>query len=115
LAPEPCSRAFQALEKLRLAHVNGGDGAALLTRNLEAGSRGEFLDRGGEFEPLELHHETNGIAARAAAEAVVELLVRVDAEGGGFLVVEGAARGVVLTGLAQRHARIHDIDDVDAL
>ncbi len=50
----------------------------------------------------------------AAAEAVVELLVLADGEGGGLLVVEGATGLVILAGLAQLDAAADQIDDVGA-
>ena len=40
--------------------------------------------------PRVLHQEADGVAVLAAAEAVVELLGRADAEGGRFFAVEGA-------------------------
>jgi hypothetical protein len=49
---------------------------------------GERLQRAREVEPLGLHHEREDIAPRAAAEAVVELLHRVDPERRRPLVVE---------------------------
>ena len=52
--------------------------------------RGEALDRLGEGEVVDLHHEVDGVAALLAAEAVEEPLARADLEGGGLLVVEGA-------------------------
>src|SRR5690606_16641332 len=54
------------------------------------------------------------VAARAAAETVVELFLGLDAEGGGFLGMEGAEGGIVLAGLAQLDALVDHIDDVDA-
>ena len=51
---------------------------------------GQRLERLAEVEPLGLHHELEDVAARAAAEAVVELLDRVDPERRRALVVERA-------------------------
>lgn len=62
-----------------------------------------------------VHDEAEGVAARATAEAVVELLVRADAEGGGLFLVERAAGGVVLAGLFHLQARADNIDDVGAV
>ncbi|MNJ50172.1 hypothetical protein D3C77_454350 [compost metagenome] len=59
-----------------------------------------------------VHDEAKGVAARAAAKAVIELLVGADAEGRGFFFVERAAGSEVLAGLFQLHARTHHIDDV---
>ena len=55
------------------------------------------------------------VARLAAAEALVEALVRVHVEGGGLLVVEGAqALEARLPGLAQGHDARHHVGDVDA-
>ncbi|MNP25545.1 hypothetical protein D3C76_1183580 [compost metagenome] len=62
-----------------------------------------------------VHDEAKGIAAGAAAEAVVELLVRADGEGGGLFLVERAAGAVVLAGLLQLDARTHHIENVGAV
>src|SRR5690606_20607197 len=64
--------------------------------NLHAGLACQFLHRLGKVQALEVHQEADGIAAGAAAEAVVELLVRADTERGGLLVVEGAEGRIVL-------------------
>src|SRR5207237_597166 len=53
-------------------------------------------------------------AVLAAAEAVVELLVRAHRERGGLLVVERAAGLVFAPGLLQRHAGADDLHDVGA-
>lgn len=64
--------------------------SALLVPERDARLRGEPLDRLGEGEMVELHHEGDGVPALLAAEAVEETLARTDLEGGGLLVVEGA-------------------------
>src|SRR3546814_14120609 len=57
--------------------------------NLQAGLGGQALDRLGKAEAFGIHHEVDGAAVRAAAEAVVEALLVDDREGGRLLVVEG--------------------------
>src|SRR5690606_24956973 len=54
-------------------------------------------------------------AAGAAAEAVVELLVRADREGRSLFLVERAAGAVVAAGLLQGHALAHHLDDIGAV
>jgi hypothetical protein len=76
---------------------------------------GEVLDGLRKVDVLVVHDEAEGVAAGAAAEAVVELLLGIDAEGGGLFVVEGAARAVVLAGFLELHAPVDDVDDVDAI
>ena len=88
---------------------------AFLARHIHAGALGQFLDRLGKFQLIVVHDEAEGIAAGAAAEAVVELLVRADGERGGLFLVERAAGAVVLAGLLQLDARAHHIDDVGAV
>lgn len=62
-----------------------------------------------------VHEKAEGITARAATEAVVELFVGADAERRGLFFVERAAGGVVLAGFFQLHARADNIDDVGAV
>ena len=73
---------------------------------------GERLDGLGEFEPVDLAHEVDDVAARAAAEAVVEALVAVHGEGGRALVVERAEPLPGAAGLLQRGVVADDLDDV---
>src|SRR5690606_39982211 len=49
--------------------------AAFLAGHLQADALGQLLDRLGEFQVVVVHHEAQGVAASAAAEAIVELLV----------------------------------------
>ena len=62
------------------------------------------LDRIAEFEALGLHDEGDGIAMRAAAEAMVmRLVVVIDVEGRALLVVEGAKAGRLLAAAREAH------------
>ena len=70
------------------------------------------LDGAGEVEVLRLADEGDHVAALAAAEAVVELVGRVDREARRPLLVERAAAGVARAGLAQRRPAGDDLDHV---
>ena len=74
----------RALALGRVARVLG------LALQRHAVALGQRLQRRAEVQPLRLHHELEDVAARAAAEAVVELLDRVDAERRRALLVERA-------------------------
>ena len=64
--------------------------ALVLLRQGHIGALGEKLDGLGKAEALDVHDEIDDVAALFAAEAVVDLLVRRDGEGGRFFIVEGA-------------------------
>jgi len=70
-----------------------------LALELDPRARGQRLQGAREVEPLRLHDELEDVAARAAAEAVVDLFRRVDPERRRPLVVERAQP------LEPRHAR----------
>src|SRR3546814_18428507 len=74
-----------------------------ILRHLKASQTGQALDRFREAEALRVHHEVDGAAVRAAAEAVVEALVVADRAGGRLLVVEGAEPGMLAPALHQLH------------
>jgi hypothetical protein len=61
----------------------------LLALELDAIAVGQQLDRLGEVEPVLLLDELDHVAADPAAEAVVELLGRLDRKGRRALLVEG--------------------------
>ena len=61
-------------------------------RDRDTRARGQFLDRIDEGEILVFADEGDGVAALAAAEAMVELPLGIDVERGRFLVVERAQR-----------------------
>src|SRR5262249_49716519 len=66
-----------------------------------------------EVKPLGLHHELEDVAARLAAEAVVELLPRVDAERGRpFLVERAQALQPVHPRALELRARAHELREV---
>ena len=81
-------------------------------RHLEPDPVREFLDGFREWQLIVLHEETERGAVRAAAEAVIELLVRAHPERGGLFVVERAAGLELAPGLFQRHAAADEFDDV---
>ena len=51
----------------------------------------------------------------AAAKTVIELFIGYDAEGGGFLVVEGTAGFVLVPGFFQRYTSVNYVDDISAV
>jgi hypothetical protein len=77
---------------------------------------GQPLERAREVEPLGLHHEPEDVAARRAAEAVVELLDRIDAERGRALLVERAQpMQPADAGALELRAGADELDEVDGV
>ena len=89
--------------------------ATFFAGDFHAGGFGQVLNRLGEIQVVVVHEKAEGVATGAATEAVIELLVRADAERWGFLFMERAAGSVVLAGLFQLHARADHVDDVGAV
>ena len=81
-------------------------------RHLEPGALGQLIHRLPEGQPIVLHQEADGGTVGATAEAMVELLLRADGEGGGALVVERATCLEVPARLAQGDALADQVDDV---
>jgi len=92
-----------------------GLGVVVLFGDLEAREVGQDLHGFEEFDVLELADEVDKIAAFLAAEAVEELLVGTDLEGGGLFVVEGSAGFEVVAGLLEGDVTVDQIDDVDPI
>jgi len=88
-------------------------GLLVLQRHSE--TLGQPLDRLREVELLRLADKADDVAPGAAAEAVVELVLRVDREARRPLVVERAEPGEAGAGLAQLRARLDDLDHVGRL
>lgn len=88
---------------------------AFFAGDFHAGGFGQFFDRLDEIQVVVVHDEAEGVAASAATEAVIELLVGADAERRSLFLMERAAGGVVLAGLFQLQARADHIDDVGAV
>ena len=103
----------QLIERLIGALARAVVGTALV-RHLEPEARGQFLDRLGERHVVMVHEEAEHRAVLAAAEAVIELLVRAHPEGGGLLVVERAAGLVLAPRLLQLYAGADDLHDIGA-
>ena len=82
--------------------------AALAARDRHAEARREHLDGLREFQAVHLADEVDDVAARAAAEAVVEALVAVDGEGRRALVVERAEALPRAAGLLERRVVADD-------
>ncbi|MNP09559.1 hypothetical protein D3C76_1016710 [compost metagenome] len=88
---------------------------AFFPGDFHPGGLGQFFDSLGEVQVVVVHDEAEGIAASAAAEAVVELLVGADAERRRFLFMERAAGRVVLARFLHLQARADHVDDVGAV
>ena len=88
--------------------------AAALVRHLKTQTGGELFHRFGEGHVVVVHEEAEHRAVLAAAEAVIELLVRAHPEGGRLFAVERAAGLVLASGLFQLHAQPDDFHDVRA-
>ncbi len=90
----------------------GSRGRLRLARQFEAGALRQVRHRIEKPHLLVLHEKADHGAVRAAAEAVIELLVGAHPEGRRFLAVERAAGLVFAAGFLQRHARADDLDDI---
>jgi len=75
--------------------------------NFQAGCFCERAYRIHKVHALVVSEEGNGVAARAAAEAMVKLFVRADGERGGFFFMEWAAGGKVFTAALKWHPRVN--------
>ena len=64
---------------------------------------------------LDLHHESENVAAQTAPEAHEDLLFFAYVEGGSLLVVEGAPGNVIFAALFQRHIFGYEGDDIDGI
>ena len=90
--------------------VSGGG----LLRQFDAVLLGQFFERLPEREPLDIHHETEDVAFGVAAEAFVELMVGIDREGRGLLVMERAEAGIPVAEAAQaRNVIRNDANDIE--
>src|SRR5262249_38330730 len=87
--------------------------ARLPFRHLHADAGGEVLHRVDIAHAAVGHEETDRVAVRAAAEAVIELLGRADGKRRRLLVVERAEAGEVGARFLEAHVARNDFDDVD--
>jgi hypothetical protein len=87
---------------------------AVLLRDLHPGALGQKPHRVGEGEVLLLHDEVHHAAALFAAEAVEDLLVGGDGEGGGLLTVKGTQAEEVRALPRELDIAAHHIHDVAA-
>ena len=85
-------------------------GASLRHRN--PGAAAELLHRFDEADLLRLHHEPEHVAARLAAEAVVELTLGMDRERRGLFTVKRTQAHEVPADALERHRLGDDLDDV---
>src|SRR5438445_561992 len=80
----------------------GGAGSVIFQLGQsDAIARGERANRLGEAQPLNLHHEVENGAARAASEAVIKPALCVDRKRRGLFVMEGAQADEVSSGAAE--------------
>ncbi len=101
---------FEQMEQGRV--IGGGRHGFAARRHLKTGALGQFFDRLTEWQVIVFHEKSDRGAMGAAAEAMIELLIRADGEGWGFFVVEGAAGLIILAGLAKLDAGADQIDNV---
>src|SRR5205814_4277222 len=80
---------------------------------VDSGLAGEVLVRLAEALAVELHDKFDGVARRAAAKAVEDLLVGDDVEAGRLLAMERAQPLPVAPRLLQPDPALHHRDDVD--
>ena len=106
------SDATEQIGELLLAALCGR--IATFMRHLESQAPGHFLHRFGKRQLFVLHQKAQRRAMRAAAEAVIELLVRAHPEGGGFLVVERTAGFVFAPGFLERYPAADDFNNIGA-
>ena len=100
---EEGGRLFQDGEdRLLTGGLLGAGGAFFEPGDGEAGFGGEEFDGFGEAGALTLHDEGHGVAVHAAAEAVI--VVVVDVEAGALFAVEGAAAFPLAAGAAELDA-----------
>jgi len=102
----------QVAETLAAPPLGLASGAGLFVLECDAVLVGEVFDRLGEIEPLLALHEGEQVAALAAAEAVVDLLDRVDRERRRLLFVERAAAHEVGARLLELRVVTDDLDEV---
>ena len=84
-------------------------------RQIDVELPGKEFERLGKFQVMVLHHKGEHVPGLAAAEAVVELPLGVDREGGGLLRVEGTQAGVACARPLQLHVLADHLDDVGHL
>ncbi len=89
-----------------------GVSAISIFGDLDSEFPGEGARRLGKGEAIVLHQEGDDVAAFLASEAMEDLSVWIDVEGGGFLVVKGTEPLPVATGLLQFNVARDQSDDV---
>ena len=103
LAAVELVRALQQAVVVFFTGVRTETGSSLVW-HVQAHRACQFLYGLGKFQIFVIHQKADGAAVGAAAETVVELLVRADGKGRGFFVVERAAGLVFTAGLFQAEA-----------
>ena len=97
---------------LHAAELVGGE---LLLLDGDAHALRELLHRLDERQALQQHQELEGISTGLASEAVEDVLVWDDVEGGGLLLMERTQPLVGLAEAIERDMLLDDSDDVDAV
>ena len=109
-------RGFEVLGKLGLyilAAILAGAGRRRLLRQGQPDLARQALDHLAEAEILALHDEVDGVAVRAATEAMEGAAPLVDGEGGRLLLVEGAQPLHHRARARQAHAPAHRLGQAD--
>ena len=99
----------------RFLLVAPGFARALFILQFDARPLREPADSGDEIEVLVFHHEGEHVAARAATEAVPDLLLRVDIEARRLFLVEWAEGAEVCPRTLEREIRADHLDNVVVL
>ena len=102
----------RVIERARAATAPATLASRGTSRPTRAASSSTAVD---EIQPVVFHQESERRAVGAAAEAVIEALVRADGEGGRLLAVKRAAGLVLAARLLELDARADDLDDVRSL
>ncbi len=107
-------RLFEERVKISVFGAALGCRLALFARDLHAVIAGKGFDRLREIDRVEIHDKADGIAAGAAAKAIVKLLFGLNAKRRGFFVVKRATRRIVFATFFQSHTLIDHVDNVSA-
>jgi hypothetical protein len=90
-------------------------GGSVVFRDLHTSVLGQITHRLDESKTEMFHQEADGVAVHAAAEAVVRLPCRIDAETRRLFAVKRTQTHVIRARFPQRHMSPHHFDDVDSV
>ena len=88
---------------------------ALLLGYVKASFTCKFFHRFWKAKMFQFHQKADGIAARAAAKAIVKLLVRCHAKRRCLFFVEWTASRIITATAFEFNAAIYNIDDVGSI